>query len=156
VSSFRFRGQRVLDWRRVQEDAARKEFLRASATARAALERAQAADADRERTILEYRARMASALDVDTIERYRNWIRRQQAHAEALHRAHAELEDAANAAGQALRLAQRHVKVMERLRDRAAARHQEAERLADLKALDELATLQYVRRRMEGAMERGN
>lgn len=156
MSRFIFRGQRVLDWRQVQEDAARKEFLRASATARAALERALAADADRERTIREYRERMATALDVDTIERYRNWIRRQQTHAEALHRAHAELEVVVNTARAALQLAQRNVKVMERLRDRAAARHQEAERLADLKALDELATLQYVRRRMEGAMERGN
>jgi len=156
VSQFRFRGQRILDWRRVQEDAARQAFLRASALAREALARALAADADRDRTVLEYRKRTATALDVDTIERYRNWIHRQQAHAEACHRSHGEQQDLADAAARALNTARRHVKVMERLRDRAAVRHQEEERQADMKALDELATLQYVRRRMEGAVERGN
>lgn len=156
MSAFRFRGQRVLDWRRVQEDAARAAFVRASTSARAALERALAADVARDRTVREFRERMNQPVDVDTIERYRNWIRQQQSHADACHRHHGEQQDLADAAARALQLARRHVKVMERLRDRAAERHREEERLNEMKALDELATLQYVRRQMEGAMERGN
>ena len=36
MKAFRFRGARILEWRRVQADAARVEFVRATESARAA------------------------------------------------------------------------------------------------------------------------
>ena len=59
-----------------------------------------------------------------------------------------------DAAAGALQTANRHVKVMERLRDRARQRYLDAERHSDMKALDELATMQYARRKGQGGADR--
>jgi flagellar export protein FliJ len=155
VSRFRFRGERILEWRRVQADAARVEFLRASETARAAAARVAAAEASCARSSRELIEAMADTVDVATIERYRNWITQQERETDACRQHHRERQLLADAAGQALQTANRHVRVMERLRDRAAARHAEATRQAEMKQIDELATLQFVRRKLEGASDRG-
>lgn len=156
MRSFRFRGERLLEWRRVQADAARVAFVRASESAREAARLAAEADADCARAAREYRDAVSAPIDVATVERYRNWIRQQQARADARHRSHGERRDVADAAAQVLHTAKRHVKVMERLRDRAAGRYAEAVRQADMKELNELATIQFVRRRMEGAAGHGH
>jgi len=53
-----------------------------------------------------------------------------------------------------LQIAMRHVKVMERLRDRAWRRHLDAERQREMKDIDQLATLQYARRKADQGADR--
>lgn len=154
MKAFRFRGERLLEWRRVQADAARMEFVRASASARESGALVQEAERECERSAQELLALVKTPIDVATLERYRNWIDRQQIHAQACRQSHRERCDVADAASRVLQLANRHVKVMERLRERAVARHADDVRKTEMKELDQLATLQFVRRRMEGAADR--
>jgi flagellar FliJ protein len=156
MKGFRFRGERILEWRRVQADAARVAFVRASESAREADAQARHAQADASRTADEYVTAMKSGTSVDTIERYRNWIARQRVHVASCQKTSRERREVADAASQALQTANRHVKVMERLRERAVGRFIEAERQREMKALDQLATLQYVRRRREGSTHSGS
>jgi len=144
--TFRFRGARVLDWRRVQADAARVAFVRATGSVREAALRVAAAERAIDRAGREFRTAMASPCDVGTILRYRNWIHKQREHAAACRRQHDELRAVADKAAGVLQIAMRHVKVMERLRDRAWRRHLDAERQREMKDIDQLATLQYARR----------
>ena len=146
---FRFRGTRILDWRRVQADAARVVFVRATETVREAASRVAAAEAACERAASEYRTAMASPCDVGTVLRYRNWIQKQQEQAAVCRRQHDADRVMADKAAGRLQIAMRHVKVMERLRDRAWRRHVDAERRVDMKEIDQLATLQYARRKAE-------
>ena len=59
--TFRFRGARILDWRRVQADAARVAFVRATESVREAAARVADADDQTERAVSEYKTAMASA-----------------------------------------------------------------------------------------------
>jgi flagellar export protein FliJ len=147
--TFRFRGARILDWRRVQADAARVAFVRATESVREAAARVAAADDQTERAVSEYKTTMASPHDIGTLLRYRNWIGKQREHAAACRRQHDERRAVADQAAGVLQTAMRHVKVMERLRDRARRRHLDAERRQEMKELDQLATLQYARRMSE-------
>lgn len=144
--TFRFRGARVLDWRRRQADAARLAFVRATASAREAASRVAAADGACEHAQRAFLTAMASPSDVGTILRHRNWIQKEREHAAACRRQHEERRAVADQAAGVLQTAMRHVKVMERLRDRAWQRHLDAERRIEMKELDELATLQHARR----------
>ena len=144
---FRFRGRRILDWRRVQADAARVAFVRATESVRAAAARVAEADTRADRAVHEYRMAMAGTSDVGTIVGYRNWIEKQREHAAACRRQHEEQRAVAETAAGVLQTAMRHVKVMERLRDRAWRRHLDAERQREMKELDQLATLQFARRK---------
>ena len=72
--TFRFRGARILEWRRVQADAARVAFVRATESVREAAARVADADDQSERAAREYRTAMASSNDIGTIVGYRNWI----------------------------------------------------------------------------------
>lgn len=149
MKPFVFRGQRVLEWRRVQADAARGEFLRAAATARETLRAAEEADAAAERASLDAGRVFRHAADVVTLERHRIWIDRERRRADACRRTHRDRQRIADEKAAALQLANRHVKVMERLRERAERRYRDLERQLEMKALDELATVQYARRRAE-------
>lgn len=154
MKAFRFRGERILQWRRAQADAARGEFLRATETAREALRLADEAEARvglAERDAVEA---LKAAIDVDTIERYRTWIDSERRHAAACRQQQRERQLVAEAKAAALQLASRHVRVMERLRERAERRHRDLERQMDMKALDELATIQYARRRADEGADR--
>ena len=156
MKPFKFKGERILEWRRVQADAARGEFLRAAETAREALrvaEQAESAAADAARNG-DHAVRHAT--DVTTIERHRIWIGREQRRADGLRRTYLERQAVADQKSVALQAANRHVKVMERLRERAQRRHRDLERQLEMKALDELATMQYARRRAEQGVERGS
>jgi flagellar export protein FliJ len=150
--TFRFRGAGILEWRRVQADAARVAFVRASESVREAAAQVAAADAAGDRATREFRTAVARPLDVGTMLRYRNWIGKQREHAATCRRQHDERRAVADQAAGVLQIAMRHVKVMERLRDRAWRRHLEAERQREMKELDQLATLQFARRKAaEGA-----
>ena len=156
MKGFRFRGEKILEWRRVQADAARVAFVRAGESAREAAEQLLRAETASAQTNSEYIASMKRGTDVGTIQRYRNWITQQRAHVESCTQVSHERQAQAEEAGRALQTANRHVKVMERLRERAVARFVEEERQKEMKALDQLATLQYVRRRMEGSIDCGS
>jgi flagellar export protein FliJ len=144
--TFRFRGARILEWRRVQADAARVAFVRASESVREAAARVAAADDHVERAARDYTATIARPNEIGTIVGYRNWIEKQREHAAACRRQHEEKRVVADQAAAVLQTAMRRVKVMERLRDRAWRRYVDAERAQEMKALDELATQRFARR----------
>jgi flagellar export protein FliJ len=144
--TFRFRGARILEWRRVQADAARVVFVRASESVREAAARVAQADEHVERAARDYKATMARPNEIGTIVGYRNWIEKQREHAAACRRQHEEKRVVADQAAGVLQTAMRRVKVMERLRDRAWRRYVDAERAQEMKALDELATQRFARR----------
>jgi flagellar export protein FliJ len=146
VKAFRFRGARLLEWRRTQADQARVAFVRAAESARETAALLARAEEDERLSVRNYLDILHTAVDVPTIERYRNWIGRQRSRVAACERSHAERQKTADDAAQALQIASRHVKVMERLRDRAEQRHREAERQLEMKAIDELATMRFARR----------
>jgi flagellar export protein FliJ len=152
--TFRFRGARILDWRRVQADAARVAFVRATESVREAATRVADADDQMARAVREYQAALAGSSDIGTIVGYRNWIGKQREHAAVCRRQHDERRVVAERAAGVLQLAMRQVKVMERLRDRVWRRHQDAERRREMKELDQLATLQYARRMSEQGVDR--
>jgi flagellar export protein FliJ len=144
--TFRFRGARILEWRRVQADATRVVFVRASESVREAAARVAAADDHVERAARDYTATIARPNEIGTIVGYRNWIEKQREHAAACRRQHEEKRVVADQAAAVLQTAMRRVKVMERLRDRAWRRYVDAERAQEMKALDELATQRFARR----------
>jgi flagellar export protein FliJ len=147
--TFRFRGARILEWRRVQADAARVAFVRATESVREAAARVAEADDHIERAVLDYKATMARPNEIGIIVGYRNWIEKQREHAAACRRQHEEKRVVADQAAGVLQTAMRRVKVMERLRDRAWRRYLDAERAQEMKTLNELATQQFARRMSE-------
>jgi flagellar export protein FliJ len=152
--TFRFRGARILEWRRVQADAARVAFVRATESVREAAARVAEADDQSERAASDYKTAMASPNDIGTIVRYRNWIGNQREHAAVCRRQHEDRRAVADQAAGVLQTAMRHVKVMERLRERAWRRHMDAERRQEMKELDQLATLQFARRKSQQGVDR--
>ena len=152
--TFRFRGARILEWRRVQADAARVAFVRATESVREAAARVAEADDHSERAARDYKAAMARPNEIGTIVGYRNWIEKQRAHAAACRRQHEEKRVVADQAAGVLQTAMRRVKVMERLRDRAWRRHLDSERQQEMKELDALATQQFARRKSEQGANR--
>ena len=156
MKPFQFRGERILEWRRAAADTARGEALRATASAREALRLSHEADERAVQASREALDALREAVDVGTIERHRVWISREQRHADQARLAHQERQRAAEEKAAMLQLANRHVKVMERLRQRALQRYRDLERQLELKALNELATIQFTRRRAEEGVERGH
>ena len=152
--TFRFRGARILEWRRVQADAARVAFVRATESVREAAARLAEAHDRIERAAREYRTAMARPNEIGTIVGYRYWIEKQREHAAACRRQHDEQRAVADQAAGVLQTAMRRVKVMERLRDRAWRRHLDAERQQEMKELDALATQQFARRKSEQGADR--
>jgi flagellar export protein FliJ len=146
MKAFKFRGAKLLDWRRLQADQARIAFVRAAESARETAELLERAEASARDTVREFLDVMRSAVDVPTIERYRNWIAVLRLRVTACERTHAERQLLADQAGAALQTAMRNVKIMERLRDRAERRHRESERQLEMKVINELATMRFARR----------
>jgi flagellar FliJ protein len=150
MARFRFRAQPALDLRRKEEDLKREaanEARHSSAVADQALSDAQTRFGDAMKRAHE--ADAAGGL-VSTAIWYRNWIksqRRELARAEAIAEdRRVQLQDAE----QQLVAARRRVRVLEKLRERAWAAHQQQERQVEQRQLDELAVLQFaIRQRGE-------
>lgn len=152
MAGFKFRAQPALDLRRREEDKQREavnEARRISDAAENARIAAQTRFDD-----ASARAAEADAIggDVTTAIWHRNWIksqRRELARAEAIAEdRRVQLEDAEKL----LIEARRRVRVLERLRERAVATHEQQERHAEQQRLDELAVLRYaIRQRGESA-----
>jgi flagellar export protein FliJ len=149
VKGFRFRGERILEWRRVQADAARGEYLRAAETAREAARFADQAQTAADRAATESLTALDAPVGIEVIERHRIWNGRQRRFAEGCRQTQHEREQAAVEKAALLQVANRHVKVMERLRERAQQRHRELERQLEMKTIDELATQRFAARQQE-------
>src|SRR6187397_1108380 len=83
MRAFRFRGARILDWRRVQLDAARVAFVRATESVREATARVADADAAIGQAASEYLGVLATPSEVSQLVRYQNWITQQRGRADA-------------------------------------------------------------------------
>lgn len=149
MKGFKFRGERILEWRRAQADAARGEYLRAAETAREAARIADAAHARADRAVADSLAALSAPVGIATIERHRIWIARERRHADDCRQTQAQQQQVADEKSQLLQAANRNVRVMERLRERAERRHREAERQQEMKIIDELATQRFAIRQAE-------
>ncbi|MGE0447905.1 MAG: flagellar FliJ family protein [Vicinamibacterales bacterium] len=146
---FRFRAASVLELRQKQEDAARVVLVRAQnaaalAESRFETARAQAADAQARLVALQ-----AQATPAWMISWHRSWIVRQ---AQAVDACRTDVVAAIAAVARAVdtvREAQRKRRVLERLRDRQAARHARAVARHELNEMNELAGLRYLARAAE-------
>jgi flagellar FliJ protein len=147
MKPFRFRGERILEWRRRQMDASRLAFVRAREAWRESHARVAAADACIERAARAYLADMQALVDAETIRRHRNWIHSEESRAAALRRDLDRCRRAEESAAGVLQKSATDVKVMERLRDRAWRQYLDDERQAETKQVNELATQQYAQRR---------
>ena len=149
MKSFRFRGERLLEWRRVQADAARVAFVRANESAREAATRLADADDRRQQAQREYCRAMDGTFEAGSLERYRNWIAARQSEVIACGQLHQQRLVSRGKAADHLKQADRNQRVLERLRDRAWRRYVDYSRRAEMKELDALATLQFTRRMTE-------
>jgi flagellar export protein FliJ len=143
---FRFRPQPALDLRRREEEAAQllvTEARRACERADDAVTAAQAAFDTAARRACEADA---AGGDVTLAIWHRNWMRSQRRELVRAEAAAEERRVALATAEAGLVEARRRVRVLERLRDRALAAHQQRERASEQRALDELATLRYASR----------
>jgi flagellar export protein FliJ len=154
VSTFRFRAQRVLELRQQEADLARAAVQRAREQERACEAALASAEAQRDRFRDEYAMAIRGATRVAAIAQHRLWMERMDAAVreclDLLQRRRGDTQVAV----EALAAAVRRVRVLERLRERLWRRHVEAERLAETRTLDEIATLAYARRG-EGDSARG-
>jgi flagellar biosynthesis chaperone FliJ len=150
MANFKFRAAAALDLRRKQEDAARIEVAKAEMAVMAATERSRDA-----RTRVSDEGNKLLHLQQDGTESWRvqwhrAWIDRQRRDAEA--RA-AELNARTQEAAQAAQIAREAMKkrrVLERLRDRAWHRFEQAQHDQHVKDMNELATLRFVAQIAEG------
>lgn len=156
MKPFRFRAEPILAWRRRLADEARVAVVRANESVRAAVQHVADAEARSSRAADDFRRAVAAYTDIETIVRHRNWIDREQAHAAASRVRRDQRQREADAALDVLQRAMRHVRVLEKLRDRAWRRHQNLERRQDMKALDELATQRFVRHQLGRAVGRSD
>ncbi len=148
MSTFKFRADAALRWRRQQEDAAKVALANAERRVRQA---AEAATRVRQQMVQAgARAREAESQPTAAVyaQWHRNWIKKQQ---RDLVRALEVVEQRRGEHREAERrvmAAHRDVRVLERLRDRALDRHQTQERRAEQQAMDLLGVMQYTIRQL--------
>lgn len=143
MATFRFRLQTALDLRLRQEDEA-KAALAAAESARIAAERGR----DEARRALEQtldRSRDAEGRAGDITERlwYRNWIVAQRYEVERRQQALAAREAAVREATAVAQAAHQKRRILERLKDRAAASFGAEERRQEQKVFDDLGVLRF-------------
>lgn len=150
MKAFRFRAERVLEWRRAQADAARVAFVRANESARETATRLAEADDRRQNAQHEYRRAMDGTVEAGSLERYRNWIASRQSDVTACRQLHQQRIVSLGKAVDHLRLADRNQRILERLRERAWRRYEDDSRRLEMKEFDALATQQFARRMTVG------
>jgi flagellar export protein FliJ len=147
MGTFRFRAQVAIELRQTQDDDAQRE-LGAARQARLAAERALEAEV---RALAEAHVRAAieeaRAWDAARAFWYRNWMKRQQ-QVIAATRAGVEARRGDERAAESRALeARRRLRALQRLRDRAWAVFQAAERRSEQKEFDAIGNLRFVARR---------
>jgi flagellar FliJ protein len=153
MKPFRFRAQPALDLREREEEAAEVALARAeaqfSASKRAvddALAKVGTAESARDAAV---RAGTAG----HTLLWHRNWITALATAVESCRQEMNRHETAVAEARQAWYAARRRRLMLERLRDRALARHRAAEARVELQQIDELARMRFVLSAVERSRE---
>lgn len=141
---FRFRAESALDLRRKHEDDARTLLARAqnaAALAEARLVTARTAVSEASARLI---AVQTEGAPIWLIDWHRSWILKQSRDADRCQQHATSANGVVSQATQALHEAHKKRRVLERLRERLAARHaREAER-QDLAQMNELATMRYL------------
>jgi flagellar FliJ protein len=146
MKPFRFRGERVLEWRRRLADDARLALVRASEAWRESHQRVVEAEASVARAARAYLDDTQGLLDAPAIGRHRNWIDAEASRAAALRGERDRCRRAQERASAVLQKAAMDVKVMERLRDRAWERYLADEWQTEMKQVNELAAQRHAQR----------
>jgi flagellar export protein FliJ len=145
VKKFKFRAQAALDLRQRELDQAQRQLARTEELRDAARRRLQQAHDDAASARTQATDAQRTTTDVATLQWYRFWIIRldheRSAHAAALA---AREQDVVKAAAACMRAKQRR-ESLDRFRKKAQAAHDEAEQAAEMKMIDELATVRYGR-----------
>ena len=144
MPEFRFRAAAALELRRRQERSAAAVVARAEAALREIRARAGRAQLDRERAQSGLVAVQCRGTDIATLTWHRNWIVRMTDTAARLALDVDRHAQVVAAAEQAWRDARRRHLALERMRERAWVRHQQAEHREELKRLDELARVRHI------------
>jgi flagellar export protein FliJ len=150
---FKFRAAAALDMRRKEEDAAVLELARKEASFRQIEASLQSAERTREGALADQHKQSQQGIDIATLFWHRNWIVRLQATVVDLRAELHTAQQAVQIARQAWQLAKRRRLSLERLRDRAQARHRADEQREELKVIDELARVRFTT--PDGGMETG-
>ena len=140
---FRFRAAAALEIRRRDEDAAAAVLARNEANYRAIEARCHDAERARTAALAEQAAQPTRGIDVATLFWHRNWIVRLQAVVSDLRLELRAAADGVTTARQAWQFARRRRLALERLRDRALARHRADAQREELKVIDELARVRF-------------
>ena len=146
---FRFRADGVLEIRRRFRDTAQARLAREEHALRAAARAVEQAASAIDEAEQAYRTALATGHDVTEFGRHRNWIDQLRRRLERVREGLEVQTRAVASAREALRLADRDVRVLERLRERALAKYQLNVRRDEMKQLDEFAALQFGRRLVE-------
>lgn len=143
MTPFRFRAGAALDIRRRQEDDAAAALARAEAHFSEANRACADMEQVRGRAQQDHAAQAARGIDASTLMWHRNWIVRLDATVSDLRESRRVAQDAVTAARQAWQFARRRRLALERMRDRALARHRDTARLLEAKEIDELARIRF-------------
>ena len=146
MRSFKFRVAAALDMRRKEEDAAALELAQKDATFQQIEAALRSAEETRERALADQLAQSQQGIDIATLFWHRNWIVRLQATVVNLRADRHAAQQAVQIARHAWQLAKRRRLSLERLRDRAQARHRADEQREELKVIDELARVRFTTR----------
>jgi flagellar export protein FliJ len=143
VRPFRFRAAAALALRRKEEDLAAAALMRVEAQFHEAQEASAAMERSRAQAQAAGLAQSRLGLDIAALSWHRNWITRLQAAVEDLRATERTHQAAVEQAEAAWRQARRRRVALDRLRDRALARHRAEALREEQKALDELARLKF-------------
>lgn len=153
MKAFVFRARPVLSLRQRADDEAQ----RALAFAEQRVAQAEQALAAADRALAEECARSAeadrAAHTLDSGIWYRNWIVKLRHDVERRRRLLAERRIEADDARGRAQEARRDLRAMEKLEERLRSAHRALEQAEEQRALDELASQQYVNRRLGGSLE---
>jgi flagellar export protein FliJ len=143
MTPFRFRAAAALDVRRREEGDAAAALARATAHFHEAKDACAAIERERARARQAQAEQAGRGIDGATLFWHRNWMTRLQATLDQLQLDAARRALAMEQAEQRWRLARRRRLALDRLHDRALARHRAGEARRELKVIDELARLRH-------------
>ena len=144
MQAFRFRAAAALEHRRREEEAAEAVLARAEAQFTASREVVTAATARHAAAMTAQDDAVRSGTGGHTLVWHRNWITSLAAAVVAARREMNRQEAVVAEVRKAWYAARRKRLMLERLRDRALARHRVAEQRWELKQIDELARMRFM------------
>jgi flagellar export protein FliJ len=143
MGAFRFRAAAALELRRRQEQDAAGALARAQARLSEISEACGVAERQRTEALAAQAEQARHGIGEAALFWHRNWIARLKGVVDDLRVETQRHRAAAEAAERAWRLARRRRMALDRMRERALARHRDAERRAEIRLIDEIAVLRY-------------